>query len=228
MLVVVVEADLSGKAGRLPNSFDVDDTVVGADASVDGASVEGASDETVSVDAISAEVDSGRASVEGAAVVVVDGSSVVVVLAKLTRGLLPTTSFFATSAVVDSADADSVDTATASVDVVVVVVVVVVVTGLLRLLGRFLLILVATSMDAAVSVISADSVDVRMRSFLLLTVPKIKDGRRPGLIRWKGATDRPGAANLLGVTSSSDAEVVVLTGAANEIFCLFRLAMEMV
>ena len=226
MLVVVVEADLSGKAGRLPNSFDVDDTVVGADASVDGASVEGASDETVSVDATSAEVDSGRASVEGAAVVVVDGSSVVVVLAKLTRGLLPTTSFFATSAVVDSADADSVDTATASVDVVVVVVVVV--TGLLRLLGRFLLILVATSMDAAVSVISADSVDVRMRSFLLLTVPKIKDGRRPGLIRWKGATDRPGAANLLGVTSSSDAEVVVLTGAANEIFCLFRLAMEMV
>ena len=227
MLVVVVEADLSGKAGRLPNSFDVDDTVVGADASVDGASVEGASDETVSVDATSAEVDSGRASVEGAAVVVVDGSSVVVVLAKLTRGLLPTTSFFATSAVVDSADADSVDTATASVDVVVVVVVVVV-TGLLRLLGRFLLILVATSMDAAVSVISADSVDVRMRSFLLLTVPKMKDGRRPGLIRWKGATDRPGAANLLGVTSSSDAEVVVLTGAANEIFCLFRLAMEMV
>ena len=226
MLVVVVEADLSGKAGRLPNSFDVDDTVVGADASVDGASVEGASDETVSVDATSAEVDSGRASVEGAAVVVVDGSSVVVVLAKLTRGLLPTTSFFATSAVVDSADADSVDTATASVDVVVVVVVVV--TGLLRLLGRFLLILVATSMDAAVSVISADSVDVRMRSFLLLTVPKMKDGRRPGLIRWKGATDRPGAANLLGVTSSSDAEVVVLTGAANEIFCLFRLAMEMV
>ena len=158
---------------------------------------------------------------------VVDGSSVVVVLAKLTRGLLPTTSVFATSAVVDSADADSVDTATASVDVVVVVVVVVV-TGLLRLLGRFLLILVATSMDAAVSVISADSVDVRMRSFLLLTVPKMKDGRRPGLIRWKGATDRPGAANLLGVTSSSDAEVVVLTGAANEIFCLFRLAMEMV
>ena len=226
MLVVVVEADLSGKAGRLPNSFDVDDTVVGADASVEGASVEGASDETVSVDATSAEVDSGRASVEGAAVVVVDGSSVVVVLAKLTRGLLPTTSFFATSAVVDSADADSVDTASASVDVVVVVVVVV--TGLLRLLGRFLLILVATSMDAAVSVISADSVDVRMRSFLLLTVPKMKDGRRPGLIRWKGATDRPGAANLLGVTSSSDAEVVVLTGAANEIFCLFRLAMEMV